>query len=109
MLITGDLDLKEPEYGTVDLGHLIVHAAGSVTARTWRVLEETIQAPGRTPTRWSWDRMTAVGTVSLPVTSMTSRNLDRKLTAKKQNASPAKKPQRRSTIRSRRGIYEVRR
>ncbi len=31
---------------------------------------------------------------------MTSRNLDRKLTAKKQNASPAKKPQRRSTIRS---------
>ena len=42
VLITGDLDLKEPEYGTVDLGHLIVHAAGSVTARTWRVLEETI-------------------------------------------------------------------
>ena len=42
VLITGDLDLKEPEYGTVDLGHLIVHASGSVTARTWRVLEETV-------------------------------------------------------------------
>lgn len=42
VLISGDLDLKEPEYGTVDLGHLIVHAAGSVTARTWRTLEETI-------------------------------------------------------------------
>lgn len=42
VLITGDLDLKEPEGGTVDLGHLIVRAVGSVTARTWRTLEETI-------------------------------------------------------------------
>ncbi len=42
VLISGDLDLKEPEYGTVDFGHLIVHAAGTVTARTWRTLEETI-------------------------------------------------------------------
>lgn len=42
VLITGDLDLKEPEYGTVDLGRLIVHASGSATARTWRVLEETV-------------------------------------------------------------------
>ena len=42
VLITGDLDLKEPEYGTVDLGRLIVHASGSATARTWRVLEETM-------------------------------------------------------------------
>lgn len=42
VLITGDLDLKEPEYGTVDIGHLIVHAEGTVTARTWRTLEETI-------------------------------------------------------------------
>ena len=41
VLITGELDLKEPEYGTVDLGRLVVHAAGSVTARTWRTLEET--------------------------------------------------------------------
>lgn len=42
VLISGELDLKEPEYGTVDLGYLVVHAAGSVTARTWRTLEETI-------------------------------------------------------------------
>ena len=42
VLITGDLDLKEPAYGTVDLGHLIVHAEGTVTARTWRTLEESI-------------------------------------------------------------------
>ena len=34
--------MEEPEYGTVDLGYLVVHAAGSVTARTWRTLEETI-------------------------------------------------------------------
>lgn len=46
VLITGELDLKEPEYGTVDLGQLIVHAAGSVTARTWRTLEETIPLSG---------------------------------------------------------------
>ncbi len=44
ILISGDLDLKEPEWGTVDLGHLIVRAAGSVTARTWRMLEETVPA-----------------------------------------------------------------
>ena len=42
VLITGDLDLKEPQYGTVDLGYLVVRAAGTVTARTWRTLEETI-------------------------------------------------------------------
>lgn len=42
VLITGELDLKEPEYGTVDLGRLVVHAAGSATARTWRTLEETV-------------------------------------------------------------------
>ncbi len=42
VLISGDLNLKGPEYGTVDLGHLIVHAAGSVTARTWRTLEEAV-------------------------------------------------------------------
>ena len=42
VLISGTLDLKEPEYGTVDFGYLVVHAAGSVTARTWRTLEETI-------------------------------------------------------------------
>jgi len=42
VLISGELDLKEPEYSTVDLGQLIVHAAGTVTARTWRTLEETV-------------------------------------------------------------------
>ena len=42
VLISGTLDLKEPEGGTVDLGYLVVHAAGSVTARTWRTLEETV-------------------------------------------------------------------
>lgn len=42
VLITGALDLKGPEYGTVDLGYLVVRAAGSATARTWRTLEETI-------------------------------------------------------------------
>lgn len=42
VLITGDLDLKGPEYGTVDLGRLIVRASGSATARTWRTMEETI-------------------------------------------------------------------
>ncbi len=42
VLITGELDLKEPEGGTVDMGTLVVHAAGTVTARTWRTLEETI-------------------------------------------------------------------
>ena len=42
VLISGTLDLKEPEYGTVDFGYLVVRAVGSVTARTWRTLEETI-------------------------------------------------------------------
>ena len=42
VLITGELDLKEPEGSTVDLGRLVVHASGQVTARTWRILEETI-------------------------------------------------------------------
>lgn len=42
VLITGDMDLKEPEGGTGDLGRLLVRASGSVTARTWRTLEETI-------------------------------------------------------------------
>lgn len=46
-LISGVLDLKEPEGGTVDLGSLVVHAAGSVTARTWRTLEETIPLTGQ--------------------------------------------------------------
>lgn len=47
VLISGELDLKEPEYGTVDLGYLVVHATGTVTARTWRTLEETIPLTAR--------------------------------------------------------------
>ena len=46
VLITGELDLKEPEYGTVDLGRLVVRASGSVSARTWRTLEETVPLSG---------------------------------------------------------------
>ena len=42
VLISGTLDLKEPEGSSVDLGYLVVHAAGDVTARTWRTLEETL-------------------------------------------------------------------
>ena len=42
VLISGTLDLREPESSTIDLGWLAVHAAGDVTARTWRTLEETI-------------------------------------------------------------------
>ena len=42
VLISGTLDLKEPEYGTVDFGYMVVRAVGDVTARTWRTLEETI-------------------------------------------------------------------
>ena len=41
-LIAGVMELKGPEYGTVDLGYLVVRAAGSVRARTWRTLEESI-------------------------------------------------------------------
>lgn len=46
-LISGTLDLKEPTGSTVDFGYLVVHAAGSVTARTWRTLEETIPLTGQ--------------------------------------------------------------
>lgn len=42
VLISGSMDLQEPVGGTVDLGYLVVRAAGSVRARTWRTLEETI-------------------------------------------------------------------
>ncbi len=42
VLISGTLDLMEPEGGAVDLGYLVVRAAGNVTARTWRTLEETM-------------------------------------------------------------------
>ena len=42
LLISGTLDLQEPAGGTVDLGCLVVRATGSVRARTWRTLEESI-------------------------------------------------------------------
>ena len=42
VLISGTLDLNEPAGSPVDLGCLLVHASGDVTARTWRTLEETI-------------------------------------------------------------------
>lgn len=42
VLIAGDMELREPEYGEVEMGTLRVHAAGTVVARTWRTLEETI-------------------------------------------------------------------
>ncbi len=42
VLISGTLDLQEPVGGTVDLGYLVVRAAGSVRARTWRTLEEAL-------------------------------------------------------------------
>ena len=42
VLISGILDLQEPVGGTVDMGYLLVHAAGDITARTWRTLEETV-------------------------------------------------------------------
>lgn len=41
-LITGVMELKGPEYSNVELGSLVVHAAGSVRARTWRRLEEAM-------------------------------------------------------------------
>ena len=41
-LITGVMELQGPEYSNVDLGSLVVHAAGSVRARTWRTLSEAI-------------------------------------------------------------------
>lgn len=42
VLISGTMDLIGPEYGTVDLGYMVVHAAGSVRARTWRTLTESV-------------------------------------------------------------------
>ena len=42
VLISGTLDLQEAEGAKVDLGSLMVRASGTVTARTWRTLEETV-------------------------------------------------------------------
>lgn len=42
VLIAGAIDLREPQYSDIDMGSLVVRAAGSVRARTWRTLEESI-------------------------------------------------------------------
>ena len=42
VLIAGNIDLKEPQYSKIDLGYLVVHAAGEIRARTWRTLEESV-------------------------------------------------------------------
>lgn len=42
VLIAGEIELKEPEGSPIDMGWLVVRAVGTVTARTWRTLEETI-------------------------------------------------------------------
>ena len=42
VLISGRMDLQEPQYSNIDLGYLVVRATGSVRARTWRTLEESI-------------------------------------------------------------------
>jgi len=42
VLIAGVMDLQEPQYSNIDMGWLVVRASGSVRARTWRTLEESI-------------------------------------------------------------------
>ena len=42
VLIAGAMDLQEPQYSNIDMGWLVVRASGSVRARTWRTLEESI-------------------------------------------------------------------
>ena len=38
ILISGIMDLEEPQYSTIDMGTLTVHSEGIVQARTWRTL-----------------------------------------------------------------------
>jgi similar to stage IV sporulation protein len=42
VLISGDVELRKPEGSDYDIGRLVVHAVGEVTARTWRTLEASI-------------------------------------------------------------------
>ena len=42
VLITGEMELREAQYSNIDTGFLVVRATGTVIARTWRTLEETI-------------------------------------------------------------------
>ncbi len=39
VLITGFMDLPETSFSEVDMGSYVVHASGTVTARTWRTLK----------------------------------------------------------------------
>ena len=48
VLISGDVELRKPEGSTYDMGKLVVHAAGTVTARTWRTLEAAIPLEAQT-------------------------------------------------------------
>ena len=48
VLISGDMDLYEPEGSDYDQGRLVVHATGEVTARTWRILEACVPLSRRT-------------------------------------------------------------
>ena len=42
ILISGDVELAKPEGSDYDMGTLVVHAAGEVRARTWRVMAASI-------------------------------------------------------------------
>lgn len=60
ILISGIVDIPEPEYSQVDLGTLTVHAAGEVYAQTWRTLTAVIpqevdvkEYTGNETSRWS--------------------------------------------------------
>lgn len=47
ILISGIVDLQEPEYSQADLGTLTVHADGKVYARTWRTLSASLPLEGQ--------------------------------------------------------------
>ena len=60
ILISGVIDLEEPQYSTIDMGTLTVRAEGTVQARTWRTLttviplEATVKTySGQEIDRWS--------------------------------------------------------
>ena len=48
VVISGVVDLKEPQYATVDAGQRLVHARGSVWASTYRTLEACIPLEAQT-------------------------------------------------------------
>lgn len=50
VLISGDVELRKPEGSGYDMGKLVVHAAGSVRARTWRTMEASIPLSALTKT-----------------------------------------------------------